>query len=29
LQRYSPLHPLTIAAIGPLGQEELVGATLS
>ncbi|GLV57688.1 peptidase M16 [Dictyobacter sp. S3.2.2.5] len=29
LQRYSPVHPLTIAAIGPLSQEELVGNTLS
>ncbi|GCE04401.1 M16 family metallopeptidase [Dictyobacter aurantiacus] len=29
LQRYSPVHPLTVAAIGPLSQEELVGNTLS
>lgn len=28
LQRYSPLNPLTVAAIGPLSQEELVGDTL-
>ncbi len=28
LQRFSPLHPLTVAAIGPLSQEELVGDTL-
>jgi predicted Zn-dependent peptidase len=28
LRRFSPLNPLTIAAIGPLGQEELVGDTL-
>lgn len=29
LQRFSPLHPLTVAAIGPLSEEELVGDTLS
>jgi predicted Zn-dependent peptidase len=29
LQRYSPLNPLTIAAIGPLQRDELVGDTLS
>ncbi|GHO86889.1 M16 family metallopeptidase [Dictyobacter formicarum] len=29
LHRYSPVHPLTIAAIGPLSQEELVGNTLA
>ena len=29
LQRFSPLNPLTIAAIGPLSKEELVGDTLS
>ncbi|GCE18223.1 M16 family metallopeptidase [Dictyobacter kobayashii] len=29
LHRYSPVHPLTIAAIGPLSQEELIGDTLS
>ena len=28
LRRFSPLNPLTVAAIGPLGQEELVGDTL-
>ena len=28
LQRYSLLNPLTVAAIGPLSQEELVGDTL-
>ena len=28
LHRYSPLNPLTIAAIGPLEREELVGKTL-
>jgi predicted Zn-dependent peptidase len=28
LQRFSPLHPLTVAAIGPLSQEELVGDIL-
>jgi predicted Zn-dependent peptidase len=28
LRRYSPLNPLTVAAIGPLGQDELVGDTL-
>lgn len=29
LQRFSPLNPLAVAAIGPLSQEELVGDTLS
>lgn len=29
LQRYSLLNPLTVAAIGPLSQEELIGDTLS
>lgn len=29
LQRFSPLNPLTIAAIGPLSREELVGDILS
>jgi predicted Zn-dependent peptidase len=29
LRRFSPLHPLTVAAIGPLTREELVGDTLS
>jgi predicted Zn-dependent peptidase len=29
LQRYSLLNPLTVAAIGPLSQDELVGNTLS
>jgi hypothetical protein len=29
LQRFSPLNPLTVAAIGPLSSEELVGNTLS
>jgi predicted Zn-dependent peptidase len=29
LQRFSPVNPLTIAAIGPLSQEELVGDSLS
>lgn len=29
LQRFSPLNPLTVAAIGPLSREELVGNTLS
>ncbi|GCE26023.1 peptidase M16 [Dictyobacter alpinus] len=29
LKRYSPVHPLTIAAIGPLSQDELIGDTLS
>ncbi len=29
LHRFSPLNPLTVAAIGPLSQEELVGDTLS
>jgi predicted Zn-dependent peptidase len=28
LRRFSPLNPLTVAAIGPLVQEELVGDTL-
>jgi predicted Zn-dependent peptidase len=28
LQRYSPLNPLTVAAIGPLNHDELVGDTL-
>lgn len=28
LHRFSPLNPLTVAAIGPLSQEELVGDTL-
>jgi len=28
LRRFSPLNPLTVAAIGPLGQDELVGDTL-
>jgi predicted Zn-dependent peptidase len=28
LRRFSPLNPLTVAAIGPLGQEELVGDAL-
>ncbi len=28
LQRFSPLNPLTVAAIGPLKQDELVGDTL-
>ncbi|HEV2581952.1 MAG TPA: pitrilysin family protein [Ktedonobacteraceae bacterium] len=28
LRRYSPLHPLAVAAIGPLSQDELVGDTL-
>ena len=28
LHRFSPLNPLTIAAIGPLNQDELVGDTL-
>ena len=28
LQRFSPLHPLAVAAIGPLRQDELVGDTL-
>lgn len=27
LRRFSPLNPLTVAAIGPLGQAELVGDT--
>jgi predicted Zn-dependent peptidase len=29
LQRFSPLNPLTVAAIGPLSQEELIGDSLS
>jgi predicted Zn-dependent peptidase len=29
LHRYSPLNPLTVAAIGPLSQEELIGDILS
>ncbi|QBD79942.1 insulinase family protein [Ktedonosporobacter rubrisoli] len=29
LQRFSPLSPITVAAIGPLGRDELVGNTLS
>jgi len=29
LQRFSPTNPLTIAGIGPLSEEELVGDTLS
>ncbi len=29
LHRFSPLNPLTIAAIGPLTKDELVGSTLS
>jgi predicted Zn-dependent peptidase len=29
LQRFSPTSPLTVAAIGPLSKEELVGETLS
>ena len=28
LHRFSPVNPLTVAAIGPLGQDELVGDTL-
>jgi len=28
MQRYSPLNPLTVAAIGPLSREELVGDLL-
>lgn len=28
LRRFSPLHPLAVAAIGPLTQDELVGDTL-
>ena len=28
LHRFSPLHPLAVAAIGPLTQDELVGDTL-
>jgi predicted Zn-dependent peptidase len=28
LQRFSPLNPLAIAAIGPLGRDELVGDIL-
>lgn len=29
LRRFSPLNPLTVAAIGPLSKEELVGSTLN
>ena len=29
LQRFSPLNPLAVSAIGPLSQDELVGETLS
>lgn len=29
LRRFSPVEPLTIAGIGPLAEEELVGNTLS
>jgi len=29
LHRFSPVSPLTVAAIGPLSKEELVGTTLS
>jgi predicted Zn-dependent peptidase len=29
LRRFSPLQPLTVAAIGPLTRDELVGNTLS
>jgi predicted Zn-dependent peptidase len=29
LQRFSPLNPLTVAAIGPLSRDELVGDTIS
>ena len=29
LQRFSPLNPLAVSAIGPLSQEELVGDTLT
>jgi predicted Zn-dependent peptidase len=29
LRRFSPVKPLTIAGIGPLSEEELVGNTLS
>jgi predicted Zn-dependent peptidase len=29
LQRFSPLNPLTVAAIGPLERDELVGDTLN
>jgi predicted Zn-dependent peptidase len=29
LQRFSPLNPLAVSAIGPLSQDELVGDTLS
>jgi predicted Zn-dependent peptidase len=29
LHRFSPLYPLTVAAIGPLEQDELIGDTLS
>jgi predicted Zn-dependent peptidase len=28
LHRFSPIHPLTVAAIGPLNKDELVGTTL-
>jgi len=28
LQRFSPLNPLTVAAIGPLDRDTLVGDTL-
>ena len=28
LQRFSPLSPLAVSAIGPLSQDELVGDTL-
>jgi predicted Zn-dependent peptidase len=28
LHRFSPLNPLTVTAIGPLNQDELVGNTL-
>jgi len=28
LHRFSPVNPLTVAAIGPLGRDELVGDTL-
>ncbi len=29
LQRFSPIHPLTVAGIGPLTQDELIGDTLA
>jgi predicted Zn-dependent peptidase len=29
LHHHSLVHPLTVAAIGPLSQEELVGDTLA